>query len=65
MTRLKAFQTVNNKDRISSVDIFRSLAIISVVIFHFNHQLPFGFLGVDLFFLISGLLVGGGINKRI
>lgn len=64
MTRLKVFQTINNTDRISSVDIFRSLAIISVVIFHFNHQLPFGFLGVDLFFLVSGLLVGGLLTKE-
>jgi peptidoglycan/LPS O-acetylase OafA/YrhL len=64
MTRLKVFQTINNPDRISSVDIFRSLAIISVVIFHFNRQLPFGFLGVDLFFLISGLLVGGLLTKE-
>lgn len=64
MTRLKAFQTINNTDRISSVDIFRSLAIISVVIYHFNHQLPFGFLGVDLFFVVSGLLVGGLLTKE-
>jgi peptidoglycan/LPS O-acetylase OafA/YrhL len=64
MIRLKVFQTINNTDRISSVDIFRSLAIISVVIFHFNHQLPFGFLGVDLFFLVSGLLVGGLLTKE-
>ena len=64
MIRLKVYQTINNSDRISSVDIFRSLAIISVVIYHFNHQLPFGFLGVDLFFLVSGLLVGGLLTKE-
>ncbi len=61
--QLRAFQTLNSKDRISSVDIFRSLAIISVVLFHFNRKIPFGFLGVDLFFLISGLLVGGLLTK--
>ncbi|MEP7264074.1 MAG: acyltransferase [Bacteroidota bacterium] len=64
MIRLKAFETINNTGRISSVDIFRSLAIISVVIFHFNHQLPFGSVGVDLFFVISGLLVGGLLTKE-
>ncbi len=63
MTRLKVFQIINSPDRISSVDIFRSVAIIAVVIFHFNHQLPFGFLGVDLFFLVSGLLVGGILTR--
>ena len=64
MVRLRVFETINNNNRISSVDIFRSLAIISVVIFHFNNQLPFGFLGVDLFFVISGLLVGGLLTKE-
>lgn len=63
MSRLKVFQIINNTKRISSVDIFRSVAIITVVIFHFNHQLPYGYLGVDLFFLISGLLVGGLLTK--
>lgn len=64
MLTLKAFKTINNTDRISSVDFFRSLAIISVVVYHFNNRLPFGFLGVDLFFLISGLLVGGLLTKE-
>jgi peptidoglycan/LPS O-acetylase OafA/YrhL len=63
--KFKSFDIINNKDRISSIDFFRSLAIISVVIFHFNHKLPFGFLGVDLFFLVSGLLVGGILTKQL
>ncbi len=64
MIKLKVFQTINNPNRISSVDVFRSIAIISVVMFHFNHQLPYGFLGVDLFFVVSGLLVGGLLTKE-
>jgi peptidoglycan/LPS O-acetylase OafA/YrhL len=59
-----ALNTINNSDRISSVDIFRALAIISVVLFHFNGQLPYGYLGVDLFFVVSGLLVGGLLTKE-
>lgn len=64
MIRLLVFEALNNKERISSIDVFRGIAIISVVIFHFNNQLPFGFLGVDLFFLVSGLLIGGLLNKE-
>jgi peptidoglycan/LPS O-acetylase OafA/YrhL len=64
MPKLKALETINSSDRISSVDIFRSIAIISVVIFHFNKTIPFGFLGVDLFFVVSGLLVGGLLTKE-
>ena len=62
--KLQVFHTINNANRISSVDIFRSIAIISVVLFHFNRTLPYGFLGVDLFFLISGLLIGGQLTKE-
>lgn len=63
MITLKSLEVLSLKGRNSSVDIFRSLAIISVVVFHFNHFLPFGQLGVDLFFVISGLLVGGLLTK--
>lgn len=60
---LKVFRTIASPQRISSVDVFRALAILAVVLFHFNQLLPYGFLGVDLFFVISGLLVGGLLTK--
>ena len=56
-------QVLSSSNRNSSVDIWRGVAIISVVLFHFNETLPYGFLGVDLFFVISGLLVGGILTK--
>ena len=62
VNKLRVFSVINDKSRNSSVDIFRSIAIISVVIFHFG-LLPYGYLGVDLFFVISGLLVGGLLTK--
>jgi peptidoglycan/LPS O-acetylase OafA/YrhL len=65
MKKLKVFQIINDTGRISSIDVFRSFAIISVVVYHFNFILPFGCLGVDLFFLISGLLVGGLLTKEL
>ena len=64
MKKLKSIEIINSTTRNQSVDIFRGLAIISVVIYHFNQQLPFGYLGVDLFFLVSGLLVGGLLTKE-
>lgn len=58
MKEITVSQVLSNKKRISSIDIFRALAILSVVIYHFNEYLPMGYLGVDLFFVISGFLIG-------
>lgn len=46
------------------IDGLRAIAVLSVVFFHFGF-LPYGYLGVDVFFVISGYLITGIIFQEL
>jgi peptidoglycan/LPS O-acetylase OafA/YrhL len=67
MTETTIDPRFQNRERQPGLDLLRALAIVVVVIYHaalFGFKLPgridrFGWIGVDLFFVLSGYLIGG------
>ena len=50
----------------ADIDGLRAIAVVSVIIYHIESSLlPGGFLGVDIFFVISGFLITGLLLKEL
>lgn len=52
-----------NSQRLTYLDVLKAIAIIAVVLYHIG-LLPYGYLGVDMFLVVSGFLVTRSIQKR-
>jgi peptidoglycan/LPS O-acetylase OafA/YrhL len=62
--------SVSNSSRFVTLDAFRGIAAIIVVLFHagirFDTYVPrFGYLAVDLFFLLSGFVLARAYDRRL
>ena len=63
MMNILSIKEISNNNRIIGLDVLRSIAIILVLIAHGKKMIPvpipeIGTLGVDLFFILSGFLIG-------
>ena len=58
-------KTISDKNYKPEIDGLRAIAIIAVIINHFNKDiLQSGYLGVDIFFVISGFVITSSIERR-
>ena len=57
---------MNDRSYLPQIDGLRAVAVLAVILFHINNVwLPGGFVGVDVFFVISGFLITGIILREI
>ena len=59
-------RAVRKLDRRNDIQLLRGVAVISVLLFHLNKNLfPYGYLGVDIFFVISGFVISNLIYFQL
>ena len=51
-------ELVSSRGRIEAIDGLRAIAVLAVIAFHIDGWLPGGYLGVSVFFTISGFVIG-------
>ena len=63
--RIEQTQSITNGKYRPEIDGLRAFAVVAVIINHFNKfVLPGGYLGVDIFFVISGYVITSSMFKR-
>lgn len=58
MRRKKELSQTSQPHKLSAIQTLRAIAVLGVIIFHLDSSwLPGGFLGVDIFFVVSGFVI--------
>ena len=62
---IKEYQSFLQSRSRPEIDGLRAFAVIAVITNHFNKEiLPNGYLGVDIFFVISGFVITSSLYQR-
>ena len=63
---MQRFFVASSENYRADIDGLRAVAVLLVIFFHFNKNIvPGGFVGVDIFFVISGFLITQNISSQI
>ncbi len=61
-----AVNHIRSQDYLAHIDGLRAIAVLAIVLFHFDvHWLSGGYVGVDIFFVISGFLITSHIQGAL
>lgn len=52
-------------NRRGTLDVLRVVAVVAVLLYHADHVLPGGLVGVSVFFTLSGCLIGGQLWQEL
>lgn len=65
MTSIESSDTANSSNYRPEIDGLRAFAVLAVILNHFDKDLlPSGYLGVDIFFVISGYVITGSLLRH-
>ena len=60
---MKAIQRITFR---KDIQILRGVAVISVILFHLDKNIfKYGYIGVDIFFVISGFVISNLVHSKI
>lgn len=66
ISKKSSSQSQKERDVVSAIQALRAIAVVFVVLNHFfPARLPGGYIGVDIFFVVSGFLISSHLLREL